>query len=93
VLFKFLDVLVAAEQVIPRLVGGFCWAASFNAHDAKKDDGTAVEWCAHCLGCLGGRRSATRHSMTFAPSAAGQQAQYWAKAQIPDSVHDATSTS
>lgn len=49
VLFKFFDVLVAAAQLIPRLVGGFCCAASFNAHGAERDGGTAVEWCAHCV--------------------------------------------
>jgi hypothetical protein len=49
VLFKFLDVLVAAAQPVPRLVGGFCCAASFNAHGAERNGGTVIEWCAHCL--------------------------------------------
>jgi hypothetical protein len=49
VLFKLLDVLVAAAQPVPGLVGGFCCAASFNAHGAERDGGTAIEWCAHCL--------------------------------------------
>jgi hypothetical protein len=49
VLFKLLDVLVAAAQPVPRLVGGFCCAASFNAHGAERNGGTAIEWCAHCL--------------------------------------------
>jgi hypothetical protein len=48
VLFKFLDVLVAAAQPVPRLMGGFCCAAGFNAHGAERNGGTAVEWCAHC---------------------------------------------
>lgn len=46
VLFKLSDVLVAAAQLVPRLVGGFCCAASFNAHGAERDGGTAVESCA-----------------------------------------------
>jgi hypothetical protein len=49
VLFKLLDVLVAATQPVPRLVGGFCYAAGFNAHGAQRNGGTAVEWCAQCL--------------------------------------------
>ncbi len=48
VLFKLVDVLVAAAQPVARLVGGFCCAACFNAHRADRDDGTAIEWCAHC---------------------------------------------
>lgn len=48
VLLKFLDVLVAAAQPVPRLVGGFCYAAGFNAHGADRNGGTAVEWCARC---------------------------------------------
>jgi hypothetical protein len=47
VLFKFLDVLVAAAQPVPRLVGGLCCAAGFNAHGAERNGGTAVEGCAH----------------------------------------------
>jgi hypothetical protein len=43
VLFKLLDVLVAAAQAVPRLVGGFCCAASFNAHGAERNDGTVIE--------------------------------------------------
>jgi hypothetical protein len=49
VLFKLLDVLVAAAQLVPRLIGGFCCPTSFNAHGAEGDGGTAVEWCAHRL--------------------------------------------
>jgi hypothetical protein len=48
VLFKLLDVLVAAAQQVPRLVGGFCCAVGFNAHGAERNGGTAVEWCAQC---------------------------------------------
>jgi hypothetical protein len=49
VLFKLLDVLVAAAQPVPRLVGGFGCAAGFNAHGTERNGGTAIEWCAHCL--------------------------------------------
>jgi hypothetical protein len=49
VLFKLLDVLVAAAQPVPRLVGGFCCAPGFNAHGAERNGGTVIEWCAHCL--------------------------------------------
>jgi hypothetical protein len=49
VLFKLLDVSVAAAQPVPRLLGGFCCAAGFNAHGAERNGGTAIEWCAHCL--------------------------------------------
>jgi hypothetical protein len=49
VLLELLDVLVAAAQLVPRLVSGLCCAAGFNAHDAERDDGTAIEWSAHCL--------------------------------------------
>jgi hypothetical protein len=49
VLFKLLDVLLAAAQQVPRLVGGFCCAAGLNAHGAVNDGGTAIGWCAHCL--------------------------------------------
>lgn len=49
VLLKFLDVLVAAAQPVPGLVGGFGCAAGFNAHGTEKDDGTAIEWSADCL--------------------------------------------
>jgi hypothetical protein len=49
VLFKLLDVLVAAAQPVPRLVGSFCRAAGFNAHGAERNGGTAVEWCAQWL--------------------------------------------
>ncbi len=49
VFFEFLDVLVAAAQQVPRLVGGFRCAAAFDAHGAHRNGGTAVEWCAHCL--------------------------------------------
>jgi len=48
-LFKLLDVLVAAAQPVPRLVGGFGCAAGFNAHGAESNGGTAVEWCAQWL--------------------------------------------
>jgi hypothetical protein len=36
VLFKLLDVSIAAAQPVRRLVGGFCCAASFNAHGAER---------------------------------------------------------
>jgi hypothetical protein len=49
VLLKLLYVLVAAAQVVPRLVGSLGCAASFNAHGAEWDGGTAIEWCAHGL--------------------------------------------
>jgi hypothetical protein len=49
VLFKLLDVLLAAARHVPGLVGGFCCAAGFNAYGAERDGGTAIEWSAHCL--------------------------------------------
>jgi hypothetical protein len=48
VLFKLFYVLVAAAQLVPRLVRGFCCAAAINAHGAQRDGGTAIEWSAHC---------------------------------------------
>ena len=88
-LFKLFDVLVAAAQQVPRLVGGFRCLASFNTHGAKRDGGTAVEWCAQCLAS----RSIARHyAVTIASRAAGQKSQYWAKAQKGEVVHDATPT-
>jgi hypothetical protein len=89
VLFKLLDVFVAAAQQVPRLVGGFCCAASLNAHGAERDGGTAIEWCAHCLAS---RSIARQYAVTIASRAAGQKAQYWAKAQNGEVVHNATPT-
>ena len=57
VLFKLLDVLVAAAQAVPGLVGGFSRAAGFDAHTAEKNDGTEIDWCA---GSLTNGRIATR---------------------------------
>jgi len=88
-LFKLLDVLVAAAQLVPRLVGGFCCAASFKAHGAKRDDGTAIEWCAHCLAS---REIARRYAATIASHAALHKSQYWAQAPNIEVIHDATST-
>jgi hypothetical protein len=73
VLFKFLDVFVATAQVVPRLVGGFCCAASFNAHGAERDDGTAVEWCAQCSAR---RYNARQSAVTVIARAQGQKSQY-----------------
>jgi len=89
VLFKLLDVLVAAAQPVPGLVGGFCCAARFNAHGAERDGGTAIEWCAHCLAS---RLIARRYAVTVASRAAGQKSQYWAKAENGEVVYHATST-
>jgi hypothetical protein len=49
VLFKLLDVLVAAAQAVPGLVGGFSRAAGFDAHTAEKNDGTEIDWRAGSL--------------------------------------------
>jgi hypothetical protein len=87
--FQLLDVLVAAAQMVPRLVGGFCCAASFNAQDAERDAGTAIERCAHCWA---GREIARQRAMMIASRAAGHKPQYWAKAPNGEVVHDATST-
>jgi hypothetical protein len=89
VLFKFLDVFVAAAQIVPRLVGGFCCAASFNAHSAERDDGTAVNWCAHCSAS---RHNARQSAVTAVARAQGQKSQYWAKAKGGEVLHEATST-
>lgn len=89
VLFKLLDVLVAAAQLVPRLVGGFCCAASFNAHSAERDGGTAIEWCAHCLAS---REIARHYAVTIASRAAGHKSQYWTKAPNGEVVHDVPST-
>ena len=67
-LFKLSDVSVAAAQQVPRLVGGFCWEASFNAHGAERDDGTALEWCARCLAS---RQTAGQDAVTMASRAVG----------------------
>ena len=89
VLFKLLDVLVAAAQPVPGLVGGFGCAAGFNAHGAERDDGTAIEWSAHCLA---GRQIARQYAVNMASRAAVQKSQYWAKAQNGEVLHAATST-
>jgi hypothetical protein len=86
VLLKLLDVLVAAAQPVPGLVGGFCCAAGFNAHGAERDRGTPIEWSAHCLAS---RQIARRYAVTIASRAAGQQSQYWTKAQNRKVVHAA----
>jgi hypothetical protein len=78
VLFKFLDVLIAAAQPVPRLVGGFCCAAGFNAHGADRNGGTAIEWCAQWSAS---RQIARRYAVTTASRAAGQKSQYWVKTQ------------
>jgi hypothetical protein len=78
VLFKLLDVLVAAAQPVPGLVGGFYCAAGFNAHGADRDDGTAIEWSALSLT---GRQIARQYAVKMASRAAGQKSQYRAKAQ------------
>jgi len=89
VLFKLLDVLVAAAQPVPGLVGGFGCAAGFNAHGAERDGGAAIEWSAHCLA---NRQIARQYAVNMASRAAGQKSQYWAKAQNGEVVHAATST-
>lgn len=89
VLLKLLYVFVAAAQVIPRLVGGLCCAASFNAHGAEWDGGTAIEGCAHDLAS---RWVARRYAAITASRAAGHQTQYWANAPHGEVVHDAAST-
>jgi hypothetical protein len=89
VLFKFLDVIIAAAQPVPRLVGGFYCAASFDAHGAERDGGTAIEWCARCLAS---REIARRYGVTVASRAARHKPQYWTKAPNGGVVHDATST-
>src|SRR5271156_2444604 len=87
VFFKFLDVLVAAAQPVPGLVGGFGCAAGFNAHGAERDDGTAIEWSARCLAS---RQIARQYALNMA-RAAGQKSQYWAKAQNGE-VHNAATS-
>ena len=95
VLFKLLDVLVAAAQPVPGLVGGFGCAAGFNAHGAERDGRTAIEWSAHCLAS---RQIARQYAVNMASRAAGQksqywaESQYWAKAQTGEVVHAAAST-
>ena len=90
VLFQFLDVLVAAAHLIPRLVGSFCCAAIFNAQGAERESRTAIEWCARWLAS---RESAARqHAVTTASRAAGPKSQHWAKVPNGEVVHNATST-
>jgi hypothetical protein len=87
--FKLLDVLVAAAQLVPRLVGSFCCAAGFNAHGAERDRGTAIEWSAHCLAS---RQIAIQYAVKMASRTAGQKSQYWAKAQNGEVVHAAATS-
>jgi hypothetical protein len=70
-------------------VGGFHCAASFDAHGAERDGGTAIEWCTRCLAS---REIARRYRVTVASRAARHKPQYWAKAPNGGVVHDATST-
>ena len=88
VLFKFLDVLVAAAQQLPRLVSGFCCAASFEAHGAQRDDAAAVERCTHCSAS---RWRARPYAVMIASRRVGQKSQYWAKVRNGEGVHDVTS--
>jgi hypothetical protein len=85
-LFKLLNVLVAAAQPVPGLAGGFYCAAGFNAYGAEKDRGTAIEWRALCLARW---QIATKCVVKSASPAAGQKSQYWAKAQNGEVVHGA----
>jgi hypothetical protein len=78
-LFKLLDVLVAAAQQVARLVGGFCCVARLNAHGAERDGRTAIEWCAHCLAS---RSIARRYAVSVASRAAGQKSQYWTNGEV-----------
>ena len=87
VFFKLLDVLVAAAQLVPGLVGSFCCAAGFNAHGAERDRGPAIEWSAQCLAS---RQIARQYAVKMASRAAGEKSQYWPKAQNGEVVHAAT---
>jgi hypothetical protein len=52
-LFKLPDVLVAATQQVPGLMGGFRGATGLKAHRAEWDSGTSIEPRAQCLAAAG----------------------------------------